>query len=189
MAHLAVRFVGALDPRGPAPEEEAWAESWLNEGERSLWRRMSGPDRRHAAGVARDAARRLGRPPERAVMAAALLHDVGKIESGLGTFRRVAVTLGAMGLGRERLAAWGHTPSSRRTAARPEPVGARRRRRPRWRQRVADYLEHDRIGAQLCQEAGSDPLTVAWAEEHHRPESAWNVDPVIGRALKAADGD
>ena len=62
--------------------------SVLREGELALWRRMSGPDRRHAVGVAR----RVGDRP-REVLAAALLHDVGKIDSGLGTFGRVVATL------------------------------------------------------------------------------------------------
>jgi hypothetical protein len=37
--------------------------------------------------------------------------------------------------------------------------------------------------------AGSDPLTVAWTREHHRPEAEWTVDPDLGAALKAADDD
>ncbi len=68
---------------------------------------MSGPDRRHAVGVARDTLVLLadGDEPGRDVVASALLHDVGKVESGLGTFARVGVTVAAMGVGRERLAA------------------------------------------------------------------------------------
>ena len=119
--HLAVRFFGALDWRDPTPEEEAWALGWLVPGEQDLWRRMSGPDRRHAAGVARDTAVLLGSPtPEREIMASALLHDVGKVESGLGTFSRVGVTLAAIGLGRDRL-----------VLSQPPPQGT-----PRWRRRA-----------------------------------------------------
>lgn len=166
--HLALRFFGALDPRGPAPAEEAWATGWLLPGEGELWRRMSGPDRRHAAGVARDVVARLGAeggpPPGREVMAAALLHDVGKVESGLGTFARVGVTLAAIGLGRDRLAGRGGS-------------------------RLGAYLTHDRIGADLLRSAGSDPLTVAWAGEHHLPPERWTLDRRLADALKAADGD
>ena len=183
--HLAVRFFGALDPRDPAPADEEWALGWLLPGEQALWRRMSGPDRRHAAGVARDVASLLagGDPgaaptrevmPAREVMAAALLHDVGKVESGLGTFSRVAVTVAALAAGRDRLAGAG-------AGAKP---GA-----PRWRRRVADYLTHDRIGAGLLQGAGSHPLTVAWAGEHHLPPDEWTVERRVADALKAADGD
>lgn len=169
--HLAVRFFGALDPRGPSRAEEAWALGWLLPGEQELWRRMSGPDRRHAAGVARDTADLLGDPrPAREVMASALLHDVGKVESGLGTFSRVAVTVAAVALGRDRLTG--------------EPAGL-----PRWRRRVRDYLLHDRLGASMLTTAGSDPLTVAWAGEHHLPPERWTVERRVADALKAADGD
>ncbi|MGH9107381.1 MAG: hypothetical protein ACRDZX_16455, partial [Acidimicrobiales bacterium] len=105
--HLAGRFFGALSPAGPPAPDETWALGSLLEDEQALWRRMPGPDRRHAVGVARDAARLLA-PAHvpREVVAAALLHDVGKLEASLGTFSRVAVTLAAMGLGRRRLLAW-----------------------------------------------------------------------------------
>jgi hypothetical protein len=90
--HLGRRFVTSVSPRPPAGSDEAWAEDWLLAGEVELWRRMSNPDRRHAVEVARRFAVR--RPDAtRAEMAGALLHDVGKTESGLGTFARVAATL------------------------------------------------------------------------------------------------
>src|SRR5206468_9579516 len=57
----------------------------LSAEERALWQRMPLADRRHAVDVARAV-------PEQAVPAA-LLHDVGKIVSGLGTFARVGATL------------------------------------------------------------------------------------------------
>ena len=48
---------------------------------------------------------------------------------------------------------------------------------------------HPDLGADLLQLAGSDPLTVAWAREHHLPEPEWTVPTPIGRALKDADDD
>jgi hypothetical protein len=51
------------------------------------------------------------------------------------------------------------------------------------------YLTHDRLGADLLRVAGSEPLTVAWAGEHHLPPEQWSVDRATGDALKAADGD
>ena len=62
---------------------------------------MSGPDRRHAAGVARAVQRALGHEASRPVLAAALLHDVGKVESGLRTYGRVVATLSAKVAGAE----------------------------------------------------------------------------------------
>ena len=161
--HLAARFVGALDPRGPAPVEESWATSHLLPGEVALWRRMSGPDRRHAVAVARDATASLGVAATRPVVAAALLHDVGKVEAGLGTLARVPATLVGLVVGRERAA--------------------------RGQGRVARYLRHDAIGADLLAAAGADALTVAWAREHHLPADRWSIEPALGAALKAADGD
>lgn len=134
---------------------------------------MSGPDRRHAIGVARQVEAALyadRETPERPVMAAALLHDVGKVRCGLGTFARVAVTLAAIAKGREALAAI-------------PPLA------PRWRARVGEYLTHDAIGAEMLAAAGSDELTVTWAGEHHRPPSAWSTPARVAAALSEADGD
>lgn len=90
--HLVRRFFGALSPAPPPPDDEHWAESQLTAGEVELWRRMANPDRRHAITVAR----RFGelRPgAARPEVAAALLHDVGKVDAGLGTMMRVVATL------------------------------------------------------------------------------------------------
>ena len=122
--HLAARFFGSLSNTPPEPSEEAWAVDQLLPGERGLWARMSNQDRRHSATVAR---RFVAARPEatRAEIAGALLHDVGKIECGLGTFGRVAATL----------------------------VGGRTAR-------FRAYQDHERIGAELAEAAGSDPVTV-----------------------------
>ncbi len=172
--HLARRFAGSLRPGAPTPIDEAWARDSLDDGERDLWARMSNPDRRHAVTVARDVARRwpevdAGRPP-RAVIAAALLHDVGKVESGLRTPERVAATL-----------LWSVLDDAvaERWAAAGSPVLARYGR----------YRRHPEIGGELLRAAGADPLTAAWAEEHHRPEAAWTVDRRVGQLLKACDDD
>ena len=177
MRHLAGRFLGSLSPAGPAPADEEWAFGHLLPGEGELWGRMSGPDRRHALGVARETVELLG--PQRCprpVVAAALLHDVGKVEAGLGTFARVVVTVAAMLVGRERLVAAGGR-------------AARRGCRRGWSERSGAYLTHDRIGADLLRAAGADPLTSTWAAEHHLPEARWSIDHRLAAALKAADGD
>ncbi|MDA8279895.1 MAG: HD domain-containing protein [Actinomycetota bacterium] len=185
LRHLAARFFGALSPAGPSTADEAWARACLLPGEQVLWDRMSGPDRRHAVGVARHAAGLLGDrhaggdggdPPGRAVLASALLHDVGKVESDLGTFARVAVTAAAVAVGRRRLAA---QPTGTATASRWR----------RWRDLVRLYLTHDQVGAALLERAGSDPMTVSWAREHHTDPSRWTVDRRIGDALRSGDGD
>jgi len=217
--HLAGRFFGALSPAGPPAEDEAWAQGSLLEGEQALWARMSGPDRRHAVGVARETIRLLDNDqPPREVVAAALLHDVGKVESSFGTFARVGVTLAAMTGGRKRLLEWAGPPPADPAAAVPStggpstggpstggsatggsatagsaPAGPPRPGSPPARRsvraRVGLYLAHDRVGAQLLERAGSHDLTVTWAREHHMPSDRWTVDAVVAGALKAADGD
>lgn len=102
-------------------------------------------------------------------MAAALLHDAGKVEAGLGTFGRVAATVADMVAGHDRVAAW----SQRSGLGR----------------RAGLYVCHDEIGARLLEAAGSDPLTVTWAREHHLDASRWSVPRPVAEALKAADDD
>jgi hypothetical protein len=203
-----MRFFGALSPAGPKRADDDWALDRLLPGEQDLWRRMSGPDRRHAVGVARDTAVLLGEDaPGREVTAAALLHDVGKVESSFGTFSRVGITLAAVTSGRSRLVAWAEAPQSGGAgaaqsggagaaqsggagAAQSGGAGAAQSGGSlKMRTRVGMYLTHDRIGADLLRAAGSDQLTVAWAGEHHQPPETWTVDRRVAQALKDADGD
>lgn len=167
--HLARRFVGSLRPGGPSGTDEAWAESQLLPGELALWRRMRGADRRHAAGVAREVERALGDEATRPVLAAALLHDVGKIESGLRTYGRVIATLCGMIVGREQAKVW--------------------MRSTGFTRRVGLYLLHPDLGGDLLGMAGSDPLTESWARDHHKPAEQWTVDAHVGRVLKDCDDD
>jgi len=90
--HLAARFVTSLPATPPSVADEIWVDEHLLAGERALWVQLSNQDRRHSAAVAR---RFVARRPEatRGEIAGAILHDVGKIECGLGTFGRVVATL------------------------------------------------------------------------------------------------
>jgi hypothetical protein len=179
LGHLAARFAGSLWPGAPSIAGEAWARHWLSPAERELWARQSNQDRRHAIGVAHDVGLALGDSDgtgvARRVLAAALLHDVGKVESGLGTFSRVGATMVAAALGRQRVSAWASSSAS-------SPLA-------RWRARAGRYVSHDAMGAALLVEAGSDPFVVTWARQHHQPESTWTLDPALTMVLKAADGD
>ncbi|MDH4365983.1 MAG: HD domain-containing protein [Acidimicrobiia bacterium] len=173
--HLARRFLASLSPAPPLPADEAWALAYLGPGESELWHRMSNPDRRHAVGVARAVVADLGPDAAQEVVAAALLHDVGKVVSGFGTFRRVGATLVWEGLERTR----------------PD-----RERAGRWSvadragiRRLGQYRRHPELGAELLVAAGAHELTVAWAREHHRRPARWSVPPDIGAVLKSCDDD
>jgi hypothetical protein len=173
LRHLARRFAGSLWPGGPGVAGEAWARQWIRGGEVEVWKAMSGPDRRHALAVARRVAVALGNADgagvPRNALAAALLHDAGKSRSGLGVFGRSAATLLAAGVGRRKVASW--------------------REAGGWRGEAGRYAAHDEIGGELLAAAGSDPLVVAWAREHHLPPAEWSVDPVLAGVLKTADDD
>ena len=168
-AHLAKRFVTSLWPLGPSSADDAWATSHLLEGEVALWRRMSRQDRRHSVGVARRVDDALGQSATRPVLAAALLHDVGKIEAGIGTFLRVVATASAAIAGRETAELW------------VRGTGITRR--------VGLYLKHPAIGADLLAMAGSDEFTATWAREHHHPEESCSLDAELATALRDADDD
>lgn len=90
--HLARRFVGALSGAAPPAADDAWAVQRLTDAEVELWWQMQHQDRRHSVDVARRFVDLAPQAP-RAAVAAALLHDVGKIESRLGTMARVLATV------------------------------------------------------------------------------------------------
>jgi hypothetical protein len=90
--HLVSRFFGAISGAQPSPEDLTEVESLLLDVEFQLWQKLPMMDQRHSIAVLRrfttlrpDATR-----PE---LRAALLHDIGKIESNLGVLGRVVATL------------------------------------------------------------------------------------------------
>ncbi len=184
--HLTKRFVGSLSPRPPSIADEGWARQHLGPGELAIWDRMSNPDRRHAIGVARAVVATLTERADpaadgpsrgehdggvdRAIVAAALLHDSGKVESGLGTFARVGATLWWAVADDDLAARWQDHPSA-------------------IRRRLARYRLHPELGGEALRQAGADPLTAAWAAEHHRPPESWTVPAAVGAVLKACDDD
>ena len=91
LGHLSRRLRGALSRRPPAASDEAWVATQLAPGEVALWSEMAVADQRHSIEVAR---RFLAVRPAatRDEVAGALLHDVGKVQAGLGTLGRVVAT-------------------------------------------------------------------------------------------------
>jgi len=172
--HLARRFLGALRAHPPTHGDRGWVRAHLTEGEYRIWSVMSVPDQDHSIQVARAVRDALPSPVDDEVVAAALLHDSGKNVSNLGTLARVAATIFWV----------------------VAPVGLMKRRefdhrfsRSSIGQKLIQYRRHPELGADALEQAGSRPLVVAWAREHHRPESAWTVDLSVGRVLKDCDDD
>lgn len=90
--HLLRRAVTSLSNSDPCDEDVAVVADVLLPGEASFWTRLQGRDKRHSLEVL---ARFDGLCPSatRSERAAALLHDVGKIESDLGWMGRIVATL------------------------------------------------------------------------------------------------
>ena len=179
LTHLARRFFASVHRGGPTEADRAWVEDVLSRSEYELWAAQYAPDRRHSASVARRVERELadeafgqGAPAggdTSWVLASALLHDIGKLESGLGTWGRVWATVAAKVLGAQRVAAWIDHDGCRGKAGR--------------------YVNHPEIGAELLRGARSDPRTVAWASQHHKPAVHWTLPPEIAQVLHEFDND
>ncbi len=174
--HLAKRFFGALSQRPPEAEDERWALDQLIEAEVGVWSQMSNPDRRHAIEVARLVDTALATSTStsagverRTVLAAALLHDSGKVLSDFGTYARVGATL-----------VW---------ATLDDDVARRWSSGSGLRRRLADYRLHPELGADRLAAGNSDAFVVAWAREHHLAPSSWTTDAALGSILKRCDDD
>lgn len=172
--HRAKRFFRSLFGSSPPPEDEEWARHHLSPEEQRLFARMTANDRRHSIAVARAVVAALGGedaveadPDRRWMVTAALTHDVGKTVSGLGTYGRVVATLSGWVGGHDMAESWADTRGFTR--------------------RVGLYLMYEELGSQQLAVAGSHPLVVAWAAEHHKPEEDWTVPVADGRILAAAD--
>jgi hypothetical protein len=164
IGHLVRRFVTSVRGREPDGADERWAASLLSSAELALWQRLHATDRAHAVEVARRVASTHTGP---VVLAAALMHDIGKVEADSGVVVRVAASL----LG--PLVSDGR---AEQLARRQGVVGS-----------LGRQLRYPGIGARLLADAGSDRLVIQWAAEHHQPRHRWTVDPGIGAVLQAAD--
>lgn len=167
--HLSKRFFGSLNPLPIRAQDVSWAHAQLLDGEQALWDRMRRQDRRHSLAVAHRVDEALGADAPREVLAAALLHDVGKLDSNLGPFYRVAATAAAKVAGHDMADPWASTSGVTR--------------------RIGLYLLHPQIGADHLRMAGSHALTVAWAEEHHNEPDGGSVPEPYATVLREADDD
>jgi HD domain len=174
LRHLSGRFVRALWPGAPRPDDVEWVESVLTPRGFAQFRRQPNHDQRHAIAVARDVQARLAGTPyacDPRWLSAALLHDIGKLDSRLGIYGRVVATVSSAAVGRQHAEVWSETHGFTR--------------------RVGLYLRHAELGADRIRIAGEPEEAARWATAHHDP-SLWSELPIpepVVHALDEADND
>ena len=140
----------------------------LNDGESALFGRFSLSDQQHSYQVFHKLRSAGHNHP--ALLAAALLHDVGKTRAPLSAWERSLVVLvGVFWPG--KMAAWGQG----------EPQGRRRPFVVKW--------QHPAWGAAMTEAAGSHPLTVTLIRRHQDslPATAVAEEDKLLRLLQWAD--
>jgi hypothetical protein len=173
-AHLVGRFFSSLVPRPVSTHDREWVASVLQPEELDLWTHLSLADRRESVGVARRTETALAATEyagDSRWLAAALLHDVGKLDARFGPVRRALATTAAAVLGPRTVEGW------------VDKSGFVRR--------CALYVFHDQLGSDRVKIAGGRREASLWAEAHHRP-AIWHstgIPPVVIAALAAADGE
>jgi hypothetical protein len=172
--HLTRRFFAALWPGRVAASDDTWVRTFLNPAEYEVWARMANHDRRHSIVVARSvqlalAGTEYAEQPQ--WLEAAVLHDVGKLDSRLGIFGRVGATLAGSAAGHDMADAW----SAKRGITR----------------RVGLYLRHGELGATRIRIVGGSEPAARWAAAHHDRDTwgATGIPAPVVEALHAADDD
>ncbi len=167
--HLIKRWAVSLSSKPPSNRDLDWVRLQLSPLEYELWSQMSNQDKRHTISVAHKLRNRLDSPVPSYATAAALLHDIGKIRSNLGTNSRVLATLIAGVLGRDQVSKW--------------------KNKSGFLARVGLYIDHGKVGSELLRAIGSSALTISWTNQHHDPLRDWQIKDRWAIVLKDCDGD
>lgn len=173
LRELAARAVVASRKFRTTPADLAWAESFLTPSERTLWGRLSPYEQDHAAQVARRLQRLLAATVHGAEdrwIVAALLHDVGKMESDFSKLGRVAGTLASRVVSVATARRWAFSARG-------------------FRRRLGAYLVHGEIGARMIRDAGGREEAAWWAEVHqgYRDVTTSECPAAVMQALIEAD--
>jgi hypothetical protein len=161
------QFVSALLAR-VSPKDLREADEILPPPARDLYHRMSVPDQRHALNVMQTLRRKGYTEPD--LLAAALLHDVGKSAARIHSWHRAIIVLS------KRFA-----PGGLAWLTRGEPRG--------WRRPFVIHRQHAELGAEWAAQAGCSALTVSLIRRHqeapgHEPS---NEEELVLTALQRAD--
>lgn len=171
------QFLRALTARVPDEEVEQ-AITVLPPEARALFRRQAAQDQHHALAVYHTLCRAGHTNPQ--LLAAALLHDMGKAAARLPAWQRAVIVL------LDRFA-----PRLLARLGRGEPQGGALSLPKGWRRPFVVHALHAEVGARWAQEAGCSPLTVALIRRHQdrmASRSSFTVEEdQLLAALQAAD--
>jgi hypothetical protein len=129
---------------------------WLPSSAFALFHTMSLADQRHSLRVCQRLQER--GCTERDMLAAALLHDVGKAQGRVPFWTRPAIVIG------KRCA-----PDLLRRLALP-PDHCKKQRLPQWRLSLSYAWWHADVGANLAEQAGLSQRAVLYIRTHHQPD-------------------
>ncbi len=170
---LARRAIVAASRARCDAADRAWVRSILSPAEFDLWIRQSPYDQGHSVRAARRVERRLAPTPYRGDAlwpSAALMHDVGKLLSGLSMLERVIATLASKAVGVATARRWAFSSAGRK-------------------RRVGLYLIHGEVGASMIRAAGGREELAAWTEVHqgYRDFAGLGIPPDVLAVLIESD--
>ncbi len=169
--YRARQFLASLSAQ-VKPEEANRFAHILSPAAQRLFERQSAADQRHALAVYR-VLQAQGETDER-LLAAALLHDVGKVGARLGPLLRATVVL------LERC-----TLRLAERLGREVPPGGET---PAWRRPFVRHARHAQAGAHSARASGCSELTVGLIARHHEPlTAARGPEDCLLAALQRAD--
>jgi hypothetical protein len=138
-----------------SPEEDVEVASWLPPSAFTLFKTMSPADQQHSLRVCRGLQHNDCQDPD--MLAAALLHDVGKAQGRVPFWTRPAIVLG-------KAFAPAHL---KRLAVAPSALPSQGA--PRWRRSLSYAWWHAEVGAELATAAGLSEQAVLYIRTHHQP--------------------
>jgi hypothetical protein len=144
------------------PRDVEQARSALTLAQMALFNRMQSSEQAHAVSVYRQLVEQGETSSD--LLAAALLHDVGKCLSPLRLWERVLIVLGRAVFPAQSKR-WGSLPAEGENISLP---GERLRG---WKRAFVVAEQHPAWGASLAAEAGSSPQTVSLIRLHQEPVS------------------
>tara|TARA_B100000929_G_scaffold272693_1_gene244457 strand:- start:159 stop:686 length:528 start_codon:yes stop_codon:yes gene_type:complete len=165
--HLIKRFFVSVFDQGYDKGIESNLLALLNGREKSLYYSQPRMDRLHSLRNAKSVIEETQTGYDNSLVVAAALHDVGKAEANLGVFGRVFATVLHGILPIEILESWNTKEG--------------------FRKNTYHYCFHSERGAALLEEAGSMPIVVTWARQHHNKQPDGAMTAEIFALLKRAD--